>query len=49
MSDLSKAKKRCQDCVALIAEDDKWVCDECGRNVEEIERCPEGLPLEEEE
>lgn len=37
-------KQRCQDCMALVADDDgDWSCDEAGCKCKEVDRCPEGL------
>ncbi len=32
----------CQDCICLIGgENGEWICDECGKEVEQVEHCPE--------
>ena len=32
----------CRHCVALVAGDnDEWICDETGKEVEEMDYCPE--------
>lgn len=46
MIGLENAKKRCSDCAVLAEADGKWVCNESEKTVEEVERCPEGVPNE---
>lgn len=43
---MTKHQLRCQDCAALVAGDnDEWICDELGKPCNDIDTCPEGLPL----
>ena len=37
-------RETCTDCVCLVSgKNDEWICDECNKPVEEVERCPEGV------
>lgn len=38
---LDRAKKRCQDCFALVERNNKWHCDEAGLPIEQVPSCKE--------
>jgi predicted amidophosphoribosyltransferase len=41
---LDSKQERCQDCMALVEGDNKeWICDECGKEIHEVDECPEGV------
>lgn len=43
---MTEFEKRCEDCACLIQKGKEWCCDECfGQNVNEIDDCPENVPL----
>lgn len=47
---LTKKQQRCQDCICLVGGDNgEWICDELESLCEDIENCPEGVPIEEKE
>ena len=36
------AEERCADCIALVeGENGEWICDECGKNIYDVEECLE--------
>ena len=37
------ARERCADCVCLVDDKGKWVCNESGRLCSNTEDCPEGM------
>jgi hypothetical protein len=39
-------KYDCQNCICLITgQADKWVCNECGKEITAFDECPEGMPV----
>lgn len=41
MIDAKEARERCSDCIALVEVNGKWVCDEQGKEIENVKYCPE--------